>query len=165
VTPAERPRRAGELAFALGLLGFSLAAFWQAFEISGFSGASTPGVFPMLASGAMAVSALCILRRTLAMPKPTEAPASPLRRFTGEVLPARLVAVLLLVVLYLAAMPWVGFLASSGLFLLATIAFLWRRGFLHSLLLTAVCLGAIYVVFRVVFQVVLPEGTLLRGLF
>lgn len=165
MTPAERPRRTGELIFAVGLLGFSLAAFWQAFEISGFSGASTPGVFPMLASGAMAVSALCILRRTLAMPKPVEDPASSLQPFAAEVLPPRLVAVLLLVVLYLAAMPWIGFMASSGLFLLATIAFLWRRGFLYSLLLTAICLGAIYVVFRVVFQVVLPEGTLLRGLF
>lgn len=165
MTPVRRSRRAGELAFAIGLLGFSVAAFWQAFEISGFSGASTPGVFPMLASGAMAISALCILRHTLMMPKPTEDSVSPLRRFIGEVLPPRLIVVVLLVVLYLAAMPWLGFLISSGLFLLATIAFLWRRGFLHSLLLTAVCLGAIYVVFRVVFQVVLPQGTLLRGLF
>lgn len=165
MTPAGRPRRAGELAFAIGLLGFSLAAFWQAFEISGFSGASTPGVFPMLASGAMAISALCILGRTLAMPQPADASASSLRRFTAEVLPPRLVALLMLVLLYLTAMPWLGFLVSSGLFLLATIGFLWRRGLLRALLLTAVCLGAIYVVFRVVFQVVLPEGTLLRGLF
>ena len=165
MTPVGRSRRAGELAFAVGLLGFSVAAFWQAFEISGFSGASTPGVFPMLASGAMAISALCILRHTLMMPKPTEHSVSPLRRFIGEVLPPRLMVVLLLVVLYLAAMPWLGFLISSGLFLLAAIAFLWRRGIFQSLLLTAACLGAIYVVFRVVFQVVLPQGTLLRGLF
>lgn len=163
--PAGRPRRAGELVFAIGLLGFSLAALWQAFEISGFSGLSTPGVFPMLAAGTMVVSALFILVHTLRLPKPVQAAGSALGRFVRDVVPLRLVAVLGLILLYLAAMPWLGFLVSSGIFLFAAFCLLWRRSPLFSLAVTVLCLAAIFVIFRLVFQVVLPQGTLLRGVF
>jgi len=157
-----RPRRAGELIFAVALLGFSLAAFWQAYGISGFSGLSTAGVFPMLASGAMALSALCILWQTAAAPRTAErGPAW--RHFFIDVLPWRHIATIALILLYLLATPWLGFLVSSGLFLFAAFAYLWRRNLLISLLLSAFCLAAIYLVFRVVFQVVLPKGTLLQG--
>lgn len=157
-----RPRRAGELIFAVALLGFSLAAFWQAYGISGFSGLSTAGVFPMLASGAMVLSALCILWHTAAAPRISgRGPAW--RRFFTEVLPWRHVATITLILLYLLATPWLGFLVSSGLFLFVAIAYLWRRNLLISLLLSAVCLAAIYLIFRVVFQVVLPQGILLQG--
>lgn len=165
MTPVKRRRRAGELVFAAGLLAFSLAAFWQAFGISGFSGLSTPGVFPMLASGAMVLAALCILLRTAAASAPDRGAGRELLRFLQEVVPLRLVAVLALILAYLVAMPWLGFLVSSGLFLFASFCFLWRRNPFFSLLLAGFCLGAIFVIFRVVFQVVLPEGLLLRGLF
>lgn len=160
--PARRP---GELVFAVLLLGFSLAAFWQAYEISGFSGLTSAGVFPMLAAGTMTVAALLILLRTAAAPAPEREGGSEVRRFLREVTPFTLLAVIGLIVLYLVAIPWLGFTVSSGLFLFAAFAFLWRRGLLASLLLTAVSLAAIYGIFRVVFQVVLPQGSLLRGLF
>lgn len=160
--PARRP---GELVFAALILGFSLAAFWQAYEISGFSGLTSAGVFPMLAAGTMTAAALLILLRTAAAPAPGREGGSEVRRFLREVTPVTLLAVIGLIVLYLVAIPWLGFTVSSGLFLFAAFAFLWRRGLLASLLLTAVSLAAIYGVFRVVFQVVLPQGSLLRGLF
>ncbi|GAB4238362.1 MAG: hypothetical protein Tsb0032_42730 [Kiloniellaceae bacterium] len=165
-----RPRRAGELIFALALLAFSLAAFWQAYGISGFSGLSTAGVFPMLASGAMVLSALCILWHTLAAPRARaeagQTPRPEVLRFFAEVLPWRHVLTVALILAYLLAIPWLGFLVGSGLFLFVAFAYLWRpggkRGLLVSLLLSAFCLGAIYLVFRIVFQVVLPQGSLWR---
>jgi hypothetical protein len=162
---SDKASRPGEGVFAVVLLASSSVAFWLAYEISGFSGLSTAGVFPMLASGTMVLSALCITARALRAPGSGERPMARLARFVHEVTPARHVVMLALIALYLVATPWLGFLVSSGLFLLASFAFLWRRNVIASLLLTAVCLGAIYVVFRIVFQVVLPQGTLLRGLF
>lgn len=158
-----RPRRAGEVVFAAALLAFSTAAFWQAYGISGFSGLSTAGVFPMLASGAMVLSSLAILARTLAAPKPPREGGPEWRRFWVDVLPWRHIAMLALILLYLAAMPWLGFLVSSAVFLFVTFAYLWRRGPVLSLVLTVFCLAAIYLVFRVVFRVVLPQGSLLQG--
>ena len=78
-------RRPGELAFAVALLAFSLWLFAEAYKISGFSGLSTPGVFPMLASGLMIASSLAILVKVLAM-----GPAGGgLRRFLADITPLR----------------------------------------------------------------------------
>ena len=66
-----------------------------------------------------------------------------------------------MVAIYLYAMPWLGFVIASGLFLFACFAYLWRKGFLISLLLSAGSLAAVYFLFRIVFEVVLPQGTLL----
>jgi hypothetical protein len=54
---------------------------------------------------------------------------------------------------------------SSAAFLFASFWYLWRRGWLVSMALTLVALAAIYAVFRLVFQVVLPTGSLIRGIF
>jgi len=158
-------RRPGELVFAFALLAFSLAAFWQAYDISGFSGLTSAGVFPMLASGAMTLAAAFNLAACLAKPRADGGGDSDIVCFLREVLPPRHVALIVLILLYLVAMPWLGFTVSSGLFLLAALSLLWRRGLVPTVLLTAFALGAIYVVFRLVFQVVLPQGSLLRGLF
>lgn len=158
-------RRPGELAFALALLAFSLAAFWQAYDISGFSALTSAGVFPMLASGAMVLAALFNLAGCLYKPRADGGAGADISGFLREILPLRHVALLGLIMLYLMAMPWLGFIVSSGLFLFAAFFLLWRKGLVPTLLLTAISLAAIYVVFRLVFQVVLPQGTLLRGLF
>ena len=160
-TPARTPRRPGELVFAVILTGASLWLLWQAYLISGLTGLVTPGTFPMLAAAAMVVSSLVNLVRTVRRPAPT----GPRLRFLREITPLRHVIVLALIAAYVAAMPWLGFLVASGLFLLAAFQILWRRHVLVTLVLTAAALGAIYVVFRVIFQVVLPSGTLLQGLF
>ena len=153
------PLRPGELLFAVLITGFSALALWQAYEISGFSGLSTPGIFPMLAAATMLISALFILsdagsRRSAG----GSMEASPTR-----VLSSRLVIVALLVAGYVLAMPYVGFMVCSSVFLFLSFAFLWRRRIWISLLLTAGTLAGIYLVFRMIFQVVLPRGSLLQG--
>ena len=158
--PARRP---GELVFAVAVLLFSLAAFWQAYEISGFTGLTEPGVFPMLATGTMVVAALFILSNTAR--RPAEAYGSAVaKRFFAEILPLRHMVLIGLVLAYLLLLPWLGFVISSALFLLAAFQYLWRRHVLITLLLSAGALAAVYVIFRIVFQVVLPEGTWLRGM-
>lgn len=158
-------RRPGELVFALIILVFSVAAFWQSYEISGFAGKTTPGVFPMLASGTLVVSGLLILLSAIKAPAPDTSNDSVAKQFFREVFSLHHIVLIALVLGYLFLMPWLGFVASSGLFLLIAFQFLWRKNVFVTLLLTAVSLATIYVIFREVFQVVLPQGTLLRGLF
>lgn len=153
-------RRPGELAFIMILLACSLWLFWQSVLISGFSGLSTPGVFPILASGVMVISVLSILRETAG--KSPE--GGGLRRFLEQVTPLRQVVMLVFVAAYVAVMPLLGFVLSSGLFLFVSISFLWRRSFLLTAGISAAALGIVYLVFRVAFQVVLPKGSLLQGL-
>jgi len=148
--------RPGELFFAVLIVGFSVVALWQAYEISGFTGLSTPGIFPMLASVTMLISALFILSDALSRRKITSSDGSQL-----QVLSARLVLVVTLVAAYVFAMPYVGFMVSSSVFLFVSFAFLWRKNILVSALLTSVTLVVIYLIFRVLFQVVLPRGSLL----
>jgi len=161
MTPDPVHRRPGELLFALLLLVFSVAAFWQSYGISGFSGKTTPGVFPMLASGVMVISGLVILvSATRKPPRPDDAPG-----FFADVLPLNYIVLIGLVFGYVVLMPLVGFVVSSALFLFCAFQFLWRKNPLVVLMLTALTLAVIYLVFREVFQVVLPQGTLLREYF
>ena len=157
-------RRPGELAFICLLVLFSAAALWQAYDISGFTGLSQPGVFPMLAAATMLLSCGFILRDALR--KRTSLEPGQRAAFWRDILPVRLLVMLAMVAAYLYAMPWLGFVIASGLFLFACFAYLWRKSLLISLLLAAGSLGAVYFLFRIVFEVVLPQGTLLpAGVF
>lgn len=154
-------RRPGELIFALVLVLFSVVAFWQAHGISGFSGKTEPGVFPMIASGVMVISSVLILVSAARQPGPTaETPG-----FFSDILTPHHVILIGLVLGYAVLMPLLGFVASSAIFLFCAFQFLWRKNPLLTLALTAFSLAVIYVVFREVFQVVLPQGTLLRGMY
>lgn len=159
--PARRP---GETAFALVCTLFSLAAFGQAYAISGFAGLSSPGVFPMLATGSMLLSGLFILAGTVRRPA-EPGPGNAAVRFMRAFLPLRHCVVLVLMLAYLAALPLIGFVPASGLFLFATFQYLWRRNVVLTFVIAAASLASIWVVFSVVFQVVLPQGSLVGRLF
>lgn len=152
----------GELWFAFALLLFAMAALWQAYGISGFSGLTSAGVFPMLAAVTMVVAALSILAATLR--RPVEENAS-VRRFVAQVLPARLIAFLALVVGFLVIMPWAGFMPSAAVFLFTATALLWRRGVIAPTLVTATAMVLIWLTFRLAFQIILPRGVLFPSLF
>ena len=147
-------RRPGELLFALLLVVFSVSAFWQAYLISGFSGKATPGVFPMLAAGIMVVSGLMTLLSAARMPKKPDDESC----FFVEVLSFNHFVLIVLVCGYVILMPVLGFVISSGLFLFCSFQFLWRKNPLVILALTAVTLAVIYIIFREVFQIFLPQG-------
>lgn len=158
-----RPRRAGELWFALALLAFALAALWQAYGIAGFASLSSPGIFPMLAAATMVGASLAIVRSTMRATARQE-PGEPARSFLAEMLPARLIMFLAFIAAFLAAMPWLGFMPAAGVFLYVAIAVLWRRGLVRPALVTALALVLIYVTFRLAFQIVLPRGVLIPTL-
>jgi putative tricarboxylic transport membrane protein len=152
-------RRPGELVFALLIVVFSVGALWQSYSISGFSGKTTPGVFPMIASGVMVISGVVVLMSATQLPAPPEGAPG----FLAEILTLRHMVVIGLVLAYVLLMPLIGFVASSAVFLFCSFQFLWRKNPLLMLALTGVTLVIIYVVFREVFQVVLPQGILLQG--
>ena len=157
-TPDRRP---GELVFALLIVVFSAATSWLSYGISGFTGKTTAGVFPMIASGVMMVSSVVILVSA------TRLPATPKSSngFLAEVLTPRHVIMIGFIIAYVLLMPLIGFVASSAVFLFCSFQFLWRKNPLLILVLTGATLAIIYVIFRKVFQVVLPQGTLLQGFF
>ncbi|ABG31477.1 tripartite tricarboxylate transporter TctB family protein [Roseobacter denitrificans] len=151
--------RPGERLFALLLVLFAGYAFWESYEISGFAGLTTGGVMPMLASGVMGVTALFILKDALRSPRaPDASPAGVI----AYLFPLRVVLFTLLVGLFVAVIPSLGFLPASGGLLFVSIWALWRKGPVWALVLSLLSVGAIYVLFRVVFQVVLPLGSLWR---
>ena len=160
-------RRPGELVFVTLLAGFSVAALWQAYLISGFTGLSRPGVFPMLAAATMLASGIFILRDTIKTKAARRDNGITVAgQFIRDVTPLRFIIMLGMVTAYLFTMPWLGFVISSGLFLLASFVYLWRKSFWVSLLLAIVSLAAVYVIFRIAFQVVLPQGSLIPpGIF
>ena len=157
--PQTPHRRPGELVFALLIVVFSVAALWQSYSISGFSGKTTPGVFPMIASGVMVISGIVVLMSATQLPAPPEGAPG----FLAEILTLRHMVVIGLVLAYVLLMPLIGFVVSSAVFLFCSFQFLWRKNPLLMLALTGVTLVIIYVVFREVFQVVLPQGILLQG--
>jgi len=156
-TPHRRP---GELVFALLLVVFSATAFWKAYGISGFSGKTEPGVFPMIAAGVMTVSSAVILMSAARQTGPNESTPG----FFSEVLTPRHVVLIGLILGYVLLIPLLGFVVSSALFLFCAFQFLWRKNPFLILALTACTLAIIYVVFRELFQVVLPQGSLLQGM-
>lgn len=187
---APRPKQPGETGFALLLLVFSVTAFWQAYAISGFTGLATPGVFPMLASATMVVAATCILLQSLrSLPGgdfkskaglstagqskagqamaglSTAGQSAAGGGFFQAVLPPRLLIMVALITAYVIAMPVFGFLLASAAFLFVSFSYLWRKSLLVSVLLTVGSLASVYLVFRKLFQVVLPDGTWLQGWF
>ena len=157
-TPDRRP---GELVFALLIVVFSAATSWLSYGISGFTGKTTAGVFPLIASAVMMVSSVVILVSA------TRLPATPKssNRFLAEILTPRHLIMIGFILAYVMLMPLIGFVASSAVFLFCSFQFLWRKNSLLILALTGATLAIIYVIFREVFQVVLPQGTLLKGFF
>jgi len=158
-------RRPGECAFAVALLAFSLAAFWQAFDISGFQGLSTAGMFPMLAAGTMVLASALFTAKALSSQGDTGPMSARLAHFQATILPHRHVLMIALILAYVLVMPWLGFVVASALFLFASIQLLWHRKPYITLAVTALALVVIHFIFRIVFQVVLPQGDLLRGMF
>jgi hypothetical protein len=151
--------RPGERLFALLLVIFAGYAFWESYGISGFGGLTTGGVMPMLASGVMVFTGLSILADTFRKPL---APQNGATGLIAYLFPLRVVLFTVLVAAYVAVIPSVGFLTASGGLLFVSIWALWRRGPILALLISLLSIGAIYVLFRVVFQVVLPIGSLWR---
>ena len=139
-TQNDSVRRPGEMVFAILLIVFSVTAFWQSYAISGLRGLSEPGVFPMLASATMLLSSLVIMRELMARePAPEHRQSS----FLRDIVPPRLLMVVGFILAYVVAMPLIGFVFSSAVFLFAAFWLLWRKGPVVSAALTLVSLAIV----------------------
>ena len=147
-------RRPGELVFNAVLLIFSLFMFWHAYRIAGFSSLSSAGAFPMAMSALMAVTSSTVLLRTWRR----RAARGGLQAFWVQILPQVAVVFSVFILGYSLLLKPLGFVVASFLFLLVSTWFLEGGRFKRSLLLSVVSIVAVYIVFRLVFQVVLPEG-------
>lgn len=145
-------RRPGQALFAFVLSGLSLFLLSSAYGISGFEALSGPGALPMAAAATMLVTALIVLVQTLrAQPAPDES----LRR---TILPGPVLVTIALVALYAVLLKPLGFLPSSVLFLLVMIRILSGRPLAFCIGVAALSVVLIYLVFRIVFGVLMPEG-------
>ena len=148
-----RTRLPGERVFALAMLGLALFVLWQAHGIAGLSALASPGALPLAAASVMVVSALAVLWQGRRLP------AAPDRRgFVATLLPLRLVGFLVLVAGLALVLDRLGFLLAGTGFLVLAIFWLHRRQPLHVLGWSVLAVAVIYVLFRLVFEVLLPEG-------
>lgn len=144
----------GERAFSVLMLVGSLLLLWQAYDISKFSALSSPGAFPMAASAIMVISSTVVLVKQFKLP----APHTHFHLFFYQIIPPLIAIMIGLIFVFAVMLEDVGFIISAFVFLLITIQLLYRCKPHTTLLLSVLALVVIYVVFRLVFQVVLPEG-------
>jgi hypothetical protein len=145
-----RRKRRGEDLFGLIMVVISVGVLWQAYSIAGFSALSSPGAFPMAAAAIMVIGSLTVAYGNLKNTAP---------RDDAPILPVTIALFTALVIVYALLLSPLGFLPASFLFLFAGMRLLYPRGgWLRSGIIALGALILIYVSFRLVFQVVLPEG-------
>ena len=142
----------GEVLFGFLLVAFSLFLFWQSYEIAGFSALSSPGSFPLAASALMLISSCIVAVQNLKLPKQEGA------IFSVDIMPKIVAVTLAILLIFSVVLETVGFILTAFVFLVASIRYLHRSSWQRTLLLSTMILVIIYVVFRLIFQVVLPEG-------
>lgn len=150
-------RKPGEFVFCLLLVVFSGIALLLSYDISGFDSISAPGVLPLIASALMLGSTLFIFRGTWALP-----PAQDDQSFVKLLMPKVIVNFLLLGAMYVVLLSWFGFLIASFTYLFVSILYLHQQGWLVAFFVSANALAIIYMIFRLLFKVILPEGALLE---
>lgn len=145
-------RSPGEIVFACLLLLTSSWLFWQAYAIAQFTSLSSPGALPLAASMVMVISAAMTLMKTIKLP------LDPDLRFFRHLFPPVVGIVIAMILMFAIMLEPIGFIISAGTFLFLGMTFLQRSSLKVSIGLTILCLVTVYCVFRLVFQVVLPEG-------
>jgi putative tricarboxylic transport membrane protein len=161
----QRSRLPGEVAFTVLLLIVSAFMLWTAYGISGFESLTSAGSFPMLATAVMVITGLVNIAQTVrAKPSPPQDGETLARQFLRQLTPLTLIGFTGATVAYMLALEWAGFLVSSYVFLVVSMWLLGSRRIVLNLVVSALSLGAIYVIFQTAFSVVLPSGKWLQGL-
>ncbi|SKA71513.1 Tripartite tricarboxylate transporter TctB family protein [Thiothrix eikelboomii] len=148
------PRKPGETGFNILLLLGSIFLFYQAYKIAGFSALSSPGAIPMAASAIMVITTCIIVVKEFARPK-AEGGA---KAFFTQILPFTIAVMCGLIILFAVVLQQLGFVLTGLAFLWVSIWFLQKRSPLSAALIALLCVFVIYVLFRLIFQVILPEG-------
>lgn len=155
-----RTRKPGELVFNGLTVILSLFLVYQSSLIPGFTSWSSPGFFPVLASLIMLISSIFSFTRICRI----NAPTLPMISFWRRVLPRQIIIMMVSVVVFAFALSEIGFLPASFIFLLVTIRLFYSKSWLKTLWITITSLTIIYLIFRGIFQVILPESEWLTQL-
>jgi putative tricarboxylic transport membrane protein len=150
-------RRPGEAIFALAVAAASIGLLFKAYGIAGFDSLSSAGALPMGATAVMAFSAIVIAWKTWASPKTRD------ETVAKDILPPAVWIGMILIIAYALLLVPLGFLPTSFLFLAIMIRALSGRSIFFCIWVSAVSLAAIYLIFRVVFTVIMPEGIVPEG--
>lgn len=145
-----RTRRRGERVFGLFLLALALGLLAHAYGISGFSGLSSPGAFPMAVAAVMTIAATVIV---VGNARAAEFSAA-------AVLPPVVTVFFLMVLAFAFVLDAFGFIIAATCFLLVAIGYLDRHSVLRTVATTLTAIVVIYIIFRLIFRVILPEGVL-----
>ena len=145
-------RRPGEGVFSLVLVAVSAFLFWTAYGISGFEELSSPGALPMAASGTMLAASFIIAAKTF------KAPLTRRETFRQHILPPAILIAMAMIAAYAVLLRPLGFLPTSFLFLLVLVRILGKRNVMVCAAVSAACVLLIYLVFRIIFTVIMPEG-------
>lgn len=151
---ATTTRQSGETVFSALMLIISVLLFWQSYDIAQFSSLSSPGAVPL------AASAIMILGSSIAFANTWKLPKDPNSVFSKHILPPLVGVVVALILIYALLLESLGFLISSAVFLFIGFTILHRSKALTSALLSLAILAVVYIIFRLFFQVILPEGIL-----
>ncbi|MCG6218676.1 tripartite tricarboxylate transporter TctB family protein [Vibrio furnissii] len=147
-------RKPGELVFNALMVVLSLVLLYQAFFISDLYTLSSPGAFPLSAAAIMLVfSAVTVWESWKKVATP-----SAMTQFFQHILPGKVIFMMALIGGFALCLESVGFIVSALIFLSIALYFLHQRRVTSAIGLALVALVAIYVVFRLVFLVILPEG-------
>ncbi|MGB0733212.1 MAG: tripartite tricarboxylate transporter TctB family protein [Pontibacterium sp.] len=147
-------KKPGESLFGLLMLAFSIALFWQAYEISGFTSISSPGAFPLAVAAIMIIASCNNILKDLKRPSGNTG-AEP---FFTQILPPIVAIMIAVIFIFGILLETLGFVISAFAFLVVSIQFLHQRGIVRTILLSLLALTVIYVIFRLIFSVILPEG-------
>jgi putative tricarboxylic transport membrane protein len=147
-------RRPGEIVFTILMLLLSIFLLWNAYTISGFSSKSSPGAFPIAATAVMVVAGVFAIVQTLRTP----AGATGFVAFRTHIIPNIVLLFGGLILAYGLVLETVGFIITSFVFLFVGMTLLYKRGVVPALFYSILSLILVYVTFRLIFKVVLPEG-------
>ncbi|WP_434310309.1 tripartite tricarboxylate transporter TctB family protein [Hominifimenecus sp. rT4P-3] len=134
--------------------------FWESIGIyqddPSLSGSST---FPLIVSGFLLILGVADLIQNIRKGSATTGMGigEKCKSIVQYLLPKNALVFLLMTVVYYVMLEFgVGFVISSLIFLLAAMCYLIPKNFVKNLIYTGVCIGALYLIFKVLFKVFLP---------
>ena len=130
----------------------SLFLLYTAYGIAGFDALSSAGAIPMVTTATMVICGLIILRQNIARRPSTE------ETIARDILPLPVIVTILAITAYAILLKPLGFLPTSFLFLFGLIRFFSGRSMRFSFLAALVSVAAIYIIFRLIFSVLMPQG-------
>jgi hypothetical protein len=160
VLPDNSALQPGEKGFTLFLLLVGLFFTWQSWLLyCKDPGASSYGAVPLACSSLIVLFALA----TIFVDRKKKTPVSGLSLWNTvkevfvSVFPQDMFVILCMVLAYSVGLyVKLGFMIITPIFLWCGMTYLSRGNYLKNLLWTALCMGFIYVVFKLLFSVVLP---------